>query len=267
MRVSEITQALKNDSFVLYQQPILKMGETARSATEVEVLLRMRRPDGQLVMPGEFIPAAERFDQMSKIDRCVIQKTFACLSEHRQHLAAARLHGMALNLSGASVSDETLGKFISDQLKKHDIPATFICFEITETAAISNLTHARRLFEMLKRLGCRLSLDDFGRGLSSFNYLQKLPVDNLKIDRAFVSHIVDNATDYAMVKAINDIGHTLGLQTIAEGVEDPQTLSSLEKIGVDYVQGYLFARPKPLEQILSVGKGEVIKLQGIKRGG
>jgi EAL domain-containing protein (putative c-di-GMP-specific phosphodiesterase class I) len=157
----------------------------------------------------------------------------------------------AINLSGHSFSDPQLQTFIVEQLEQFAIPPAKLCFEITETAAIANLTYATRFITLLKTRGCRFALDDFGSGLSSFAYLKNLPVDFLKIDGAFVKDIATDPIDLAMVRSINEIGQLLGKQTIAEYVEDEAILQRLQELGVDYAQGYYIGRPQPLEQLLN----------------
>jgi EAL domain-containing protein (putative c-di-GMP-specific phosphodiesterase class I) len=152
----------------------------------------------------------------------------------------------AINLSGASVSDEQFIEFVREQLSLHQVPPQVICFEITETVAIANLRQAAQFMRSLKQVGCRFALDDFGSGMSSFAYLKNLPVDYLKIDGGFVKQIVDEPTDLAMVEAINHIGHVMGLQTIAEFVENEAILEKITAIQVDYAQGYGIAPPRPL---------------------
>ena len=157
---------------------------------------------------------------------------------------------LSINLSGNSLSDGQLMGYIIERFKEGRIPPYKICMEITETAAITNLTSATRFIKLLKRWGCRFALDDFGSGLSSFAYLKSLPVDYLKIDGLFVKDILDDAIDYAMVKSINEIGHVMGKKTVAEFVDSESILRSLEVIGVDYAQGYAVGRPRPIDQML-----------------
>jgi EAL domain-containing protein (putative c-di-GMP-specific phosphodiesterase class I) len=205
-----------------------------------------------------FIPAAERYNMMNAIDRKVITMVFEAMERRpRQHVRDNPIT-VSINLSGISLSDETLLDFLRQQFARPNVRPEDICFEITETAAIANLTHAVALMKELKAMGCSFSLDDFGSGLSSFAYLKNLPVDYLKIDGSFVRDMAHDPIDAAMVQAISDIGHVMGIKTIAEWVEDETTLGMLRKIGVDYAQGYLIARPRPIEDALWVGPAETI---------
>jgi EAL domain-containing protein (putative c-di-GMP-specific phosphodiesterase class I) len=170
-----------------------------------------------------------------------------------EHLAAhphLRTHTFGINLSGETLRHEELVQVISETLRKHGVPATMVYFEITETAAIANLGAALEIMRQLRALGCRLALDDFGSGMSSFSYLKNLPVDYLKIDGSFVKGMVDNPVDEAIVSSINAVGQQMGVRTIAEYVESDAILSRLRSIGVDYAQGYAIARPQRLEHLL-----------------
>ena len=207
---------------------------------------------GNIVLPKDFLPAAERYNLMPAIDRWVIRETFSLLGTHAN--ALENLSTCCINLAGASLSDDGLVKYIREQLRIYNVPPEVICFEITETTAIANLSQAVQLIEELKALGCRFALDDFGSGLSSFGYLKTLPVDYLKIDGAFVKDMVNDPLDCAMVKAINEVGHAMGKKTIAEWVENEATLERLEEIGVDYAQGYVIDRPKPFMQATHLHK-------------
>jgi len=186
----------------------------------------------------------DSYNLSSKIDRWVVAKTLHYLAEDDGRIA--RLHQCAINLSGQTLNDDSFLCFVIDALKETGIPPEKICFEITETAAIVNLTNASYITKNLKDIGCLFSLDDFGSGLSSFAYLKNLPVDFLKIDGMFVKDIVSDPIDFAMVKSINDIGHVMGKKTIAEFVENEEILEKLRGIGVDYAQGYGIAKPAPL---------------------
>ncbi len=242
--VSRIQSALDEDRFVLYGQsiaPVRHKGEDIH----LEVLIRMLDEEGNLVPPGAFIPAAERFNLMPAIDRWVIRKIFSLVERHRDMLIQQRVL-FSINLSGGTVSDEASLEYIGAELVRLSIPERMICFEITETAAISNLSSANYFMRTLKQAGCSFSLDDFGSGLSSFAYLKNLPVDYLKIDGAFVRDLADDPIDRAMVEAINQIGHVMNLETIAEFVETSAVLDQLRAIGVDYAQGYGISEPQPL---------------------
>ena len=238
-----IRQALKDDCFVLHAQEIVSLREHAPGSF-VEVLLRMRGSDGELIPPMAFIPAAERYNLMPALDRWVIGTVCARLGA-RGPAACAQGVCVAVNLSGASVGDPGLADYIRGQLAAHGVSGNGICFEITETAAVSNLSEAARLMQELRTLGCRFALDDFGSGMSSFAYLKHLPVDYLKIDGSFVRNIADDPIDHAMVAAIHHIGHRMGLSTTAEFVENDRIPGGLRASGIDYAQGYGFAMPGP----------------------
>ena len=245
--VRSIGAALDEGRFRLTFQPIA-MSETGAQAEgkHYELLIRMLDDDDTVISAGEFLPTAEKYNLAPAIDRWVIATAFEWLAAEPMRLS--ELGTCAINLSGQSLVHEDFADYIIRLLTTFDIPPEKICFEITETAAIANLTSARRLMEALKELGCRFALDDFGRGLSSFAYLKTLPVDVLKIDGLFVAGMVDDPVDMAMVKSINDIGQVLGKQTVAEFVEDQATLDALRVMGVDYVQGYFIGRPSPLSE-------------------
>lgn len=241
--VGLIRKALKEERLVLYVQEIFDLKDAA-APPHLEVLLRMRDEHGQLVPPMAFIPAAERYNLMPAIDRWVIDAVCTHLGKRIRVDPDAQKSSYAINLSGGSVTDAHLAQYIRERLVSSGVPGHCICFEITETAAIGNLSHAAKLMQDLKGLGCRFSLDDFGSGMSSFAYLKHLPVDFLKIDGSFVRDIADDPIDRAMVTAIHQIGHLMGLRTIAEFVENDRILLELRKIGVDYGQGFGLAKPK-----------------------
>jgi Amt family ammonium transporter len=238
---SRIREALDGDRFALAAQTIVPV-RNSDGDYHSEILVRMVDDDGSLILPGAFIPAAERFNLMASIDRWVVKRVFKIIAENRQMFVERGVR-FSVNLSGGTVCDDDSLDFISNQLERMDIPKRMICFEITETAAISNLASANHFIQTLKQRGCRFSLDDFGSGLSSFAYLKNLPVDYLKIDGAFVKDMADDPIDYAMVESINQIGHVMGLETIAEFVESDAILERLRDIGVDYAQGFGVARP------------------------
>lgn len=246
--VADISKAFEEQRFRLYSQPILPLGEEKVGGHHCEILLRMIGESGEVVAPGVFLPAAERYGLMPVIDRWVIRTLFAAVSEKMGREAGSKpLSICSINLSGASLNDEYFPEFLRDQISRYQIPSTALCFEITETVAISNLERVRRFMLEMKQTGCQFSLDDFGSGMSSFAYLKDLPVDYLKIDGMFVKNMVQNPIDLAMVEAINRIGHVMGIQTIAEFVEDEVILEKLRTLGVNYAQGYWIGRPAPLE--------------------
>ncbi len=240
--VSDITQALNEERFHLYAQPIIPVRPTEGGDTHYEILVRMVDASGRLVIPEHFIPAAERYILMPAIDRWVINRLFSLHAASLRQWAERRngregfLFG--INLSGTSFTDDGFLNYLKRQFSDHDIPYNSICFEVTETAAVANLERAKTLIDELRSLGCSFALDDFGTGLSSYSYLKVLPVDYLKIDGSFVRNMTEDPVDYAMVDSINQIGHILGLKTIAEWAENLSTLTQLRALNVDFAQGY-----------------------------
>ncbi len=238
-----IQQALNEGRMRLYWQPIVPIGRSKSGRQLGEILVRLVDEQGRVVLPGAFLPAAERYGQMNAIDRWVIAEAFSVLKTLG---AAQRPSVLSINLSGQSLSNEDFLDFVIDRIRSSQIITASLCFEITETAAISDLRSALTFITNLKELGCRFSLDDFGSGLSSFGYLKTLPVDYLKIDGRFVKEIVNDRVDAAMVEAIQHLGHVMGLETIAEWVENADTLAMLAAINVDYAQGFHVAPPRPM---------------------
>jgi diguanylate cyclase (GGDEF)-like protein/PAS domain S-box-containing protein len=239
--VSKITSAVEEDRFELFFQPIIGIGNADRRK-HYELLLRMRDEDGNLVGPNQFIPAAERYNLMSTLDRWVIHEALSKLAD--RHDDGAARYTIAINLSGTSLSEDRFLEFVIEELAKQELPDGAICFEITETAAISNLARVVHFMQTLKKLGCRFSLDDFGSGLSSFTYLKNLPVDFLKIDGHFISKVAEDTVDESMVRAIHQVGSAMGIETIAERVETKAVLDKLSSLGVEFAQGYYIARPE-----------------------
>lgn len=245
-----ISKAFEENRFILYYQPIQALAEDDDIRPYGEVLMRLQDVDGRLIAPYAFIPAAERYNLMPTIDRWVVRTTIGKLRE-AQGPAEEPPFRCAINLSGQSLTDEHFLDFVLNQLHECDVPGESVCFEITETAAITNLNRARIFIATLKQMGCRFALDDFGSGLSSFGYLKGLQVDYLKIDGAFVKEMVSDRLDGAMVESINQIGHVMGLKTIAEFVETEAIVEALRRIGVDYAQGFAIARPVALDETVS----------------
>lgn len=244
--VSRINHAFDQQRFRLHWQPIVPLSPARAGEAHGEILLRMVDDQGALVPPGNFLPAAERYNLMPRIDRWVVEQSLRWLVDHPDKALCA-----SINLSGQSLGDERFLDFVVDQLHQTGITPPRVCFEITETAAISNLPKAIRFIGALRERGCRFSLDDFGTGLSSFGYLKNLPVDYLKIDGGFIRNFLDNPIDQAMVAAINNIGHVMGLLTIAEFVESKEVCDLLRVQGIDFAQGFGLARPMPIEEVES----------------
>ena len=220
--VTRITSAVEENRLELFYQPIIGISkDNAQSRGHYELLLRMRDENGDIVTPDQFIPAAERYNLMSTLDRWVVHEALSQLADKTTKSRQAHFT-LAINLSGTSLSENRFLEFVIDELQKYNLPDGAICFEITETAAISNLSRVIHFMNTLKKLGCKFSLDDFGSGLSSFTYLKNLPVDYLKIDGQFIRNVADDSVDESMVKAINQVGNAMGIATIAERVETKQ---------------------------------------------
>ncbi|MCH8080075.1 MAG: EAL domain-containing protein, partial [Proteobacteria bacterium] len=242
--VSRINHALEEDRFRLYLQPIISLSEEDEDKKHYECLIRMIDEDGKIILPGAFLPAAERYDLSIKIDRWVFDSVYAWMAKRPGKLKG--LTHCSVNLSGHSLSNEAFLNDIVNKLDDGKVPPSNICFEITETVAISRLSNAIRFMEVLKDKGCFFALDDFGSGVSSFGYLKNLPVDFLKIDGMFVRDMVNDPIDLEMVRSINEIGHVMGKKTIAEFVENEEILECLKELGVDYAQGYYMGKPRAI---------------------
>ena len=249
--VSKIAQALENNKFELHYQSIFPLKVEHEKSFGIELLVRMISDEGELIPPGAFIPAAERYNLMVQLDQWVVNHAFEWLSSNSE--VTANLNKCAINLSGQSIGDEDFLDYIKKQLSRYSIEHEKICFEITETAAIANLTKATQFITELKSLGCCFALDDFGSGLSSFAYLKHLPIDYIKIDGMFVRDIANDSIDQEMVRSITGIAKAMGKQTIAEFVENDEIKEILEDIGVDFVQGYGIAKPQDLK-LLTIDK-------------
>lgn len=240
--VSRITKALQENRFELYWQPIRRVAAHDDGSDRYELLIRMRDESGALIGPDQFINAAERYNLMPQIDRWVVREAFRQIASR----PAGQLM-VSINLSGTTLSSERFITFVHDELARTGINPQSICYEITETAAIANLERARQFIREMHTLGCKISLDDFGSGLSSFAYLKSLKVDYIKIDGAFVKDIADDQADQAMVEAIVRVGQIMGVRSVAEFVESAAILEALTAMGVDYAQGYFIGRPQPFD--------------------
>lgn len=251
--VRRLRLALEHDRFQLHAQAISTLQPGAAVGLHMEVLLRLHEEDAPPVAPGVFIPVAEHYGMMPSIDRWVVRHTLQALAQHLSTPGALPIHTCAINLSGTSLGDDSLLKFLRSAITESGLNPSLLCFEITETSAISHLPNAVRLMKELQQLGCRFALDDFGAGMSSFTYLKHLPVHYLKIDGAFVKDMLQDPTNRAMVEMIHRIGHVMGKQTIAEFAESDAIVDALRDIGVDFAQGYAVARPVPLREYLARG--------------
>jgi diguanylate cyclase (GGDEF)-like protein/PAS domain S-box-containing protein len=243
--VARVTRAVEDNRLELFFQPIVSLSDKGGRAF-YELTVRLRDDNGQLVLPSEFIPAAERYNVMSVIDRWVVGRAIELLHERQQRRQPLPL--LAVNLSGTSLNEQSFVDFVLQSVAE-PAHAGSLCFEITETAAVTSLSNARYLMSELKRRGCRFALDDFGTGVSSFVYLKTLPVDFLKIDGQFISHITQDAVNRSMVEAIGKVGRALGIATVAECVESETVLNELRRIGVDFAQGYHLAQPLPIARL------------------
>ncbi len=242
--VMRIRDAIREDRFVLYQQPF-KTLIPGEQDDHLEVLLRMVGEDGKIVLPGQFLPSAERYKLIPELDRWVIRQVFGGYQDIKAQ-SGNRDMVCAINLSGVTLNSQGLFEYVRDMAASHALPEGRICFEITESVAMTNLQATEEFIRKCAQIGFRFALDDFGTGVSSFAYLKQLPVDYLKIDGSFVRHITQDKVDLAMVESINRIGHILGKKTVAEFAEDEATINILASIGVDFAQGYGVYRPFPL---------------------
>jgi diguanylate cyclase (GGDEF)-like protein/PAS domain S-box-containing protein len=245
--VAKINHAFEHEGFSLFYQPIMALGASNSHHTHIEILLRMRDESGDWISPAFFLPAAERYNVATKIDRWVVESTLRWFAHNPA--ALERLATCSINLSGLTFCDETFIAFIARMFKECQLPPEKFCFEITETAAIRNLQEASEFIGRIRDLGCSFALDDFGSGMSSYAYLKNLPVDFLKVDGMFIKGMLEDPIDHAMVKSINDIGHVFGLKTIAEYVETDELISELRKIGLDFVQGYAISKPQSISTL------------------
>jgi diguanylate cyclase (GGDEF)-like protein/PAS domain S-box-containing protein len=239
-----IRDALEEDRFVLYAQPLAALGED--TTPHHELLIRMIGPDGAIVAPGSFLGVAERFGLIESIDRWVLRRAIALLASEKR---AGRAIELAVNLSAKSVVDPEIPAFVAAELRAAGIDGRGLCVEITETAAIVNIERARHCAEELSALGCRLALDDFGAGFSSFYYLKHLEFDYVKIDGEFIRNLPESHVNQLVVQSLVEIAQGLGKRTIAEFVGDEQTLELLRTYGVDFAQGFYVAKPAPLHEV------------------
>jgi diguanylate cyclase (GGDEF)-like protein/PAS domain S-box-containing protein len=245
--VIRVEEALRENSFQLDFQPIVPVTDRFQDGAHVELLLRLPDSSGEPIPPGAFLPAAERYNLSTQIDRWVINKALDWFAENPE--ALERIVTCSINLSTQSLIDPKFLSFVLDALETSPVPHDKICFDISESTAIANLTDATRFMAALGKLGCRFALDDFGSGHSSFAYLKTLPVDYLKIDGVYIKGIVDDPLDLAIVRSINDIGQIMEKRTIAEYVESERVAEKLREIGIDYCQGNFIAEPRPIEDL------------------
>lgn len=249
---ASIRESIEAGRFRLYAQEIRDLEAPLARGTKLEVLTRMVASDGSMISPGVFIPAAERFDLMGALDQWVLRTTLRTFGERIQAVPDLTV---AVNLSANSLNDPGLWDFVSAELAATGFDPSRLVLEITETAVINNFGAAERFVETARRAGCRVSLDDFGSGVSSFSYLKRFAVDTIKIDGTFVRNMKSNHYDRTIVRLIHEIGAELGVDTVAEYVEDVETVDLLRSMGVRYGQGFLFHRPRPLGEVLDERAG------------
>lgn len=247
--VAEIQQALDADGFQLHGQPITSL-IPGTGVPRFEILLRMSDGDGNLVPTDALFSAAERYHMMPQVDRWVVSKTIATLAEVGEEIQSQGAI-FSINLSGQSLGDDDIFDFIEEEVKASGLPPSSLCFEITESAAVSNLAKAQSFIDRLRKYGCAISLDDFGAGLSSFAYLKNFKVDTLKIDGSFIRDITENRISESMVAAITQVAKVMDLQTVAEYVECDRTHKLIGKLGVDFAQGHFIGKPVPFDNVLA----------------
>ncbi|MFT2089357.1 putative bifunctional diguanylate cyclase/phosphodiesterase [Paraglaciecola sp. 2405UD69-4] len=243
LSVHQINNAINNDLFILYKQDIVPL-QQQKSGKHFEILLRMLDSNDNIVSPANFFPIAERYKLSSKIDRWVLNAVCEHFEKHINQVD--NMDTVSINLSGHSLTDNDLEKFIIDKIKHSRLPPAKICFEITETAAITNTKRARDFIHNINNLGCKFALDDFGSGHSSYAHIKEFPTNKIKIDGTFIANMMGNPLDYTAVKSICEIAKTAGQEVIAEFVEEADVVEALTKLGVDYAQGYYFSKPEPL---------------------
>ena len=237
--IANVSQAIKEKRFYLVKQPIAPMVDDGKQRRHYELLLRLRDRSGKLIAPEEFIPVAERYGVITIVDRWVLETALDSYARYFGEQQAL----ISINLSGASINDERFTNFAINTIENSSVPGNCLCFEITETAAIAQISRAQKFIAAMKNLGVKFALDDFGSGLSSFTYLKNLPIDYLKIDGSLVKAIASEEYNRAIISSINEVSHLMGIKTIAEFVETDLILEYLGKTSIDYAQGYIISRP------------------------
>jgi diguanylate cyclase (GGDEF)-like protein/PAS domain S-box-containing protein len=237
--------ALRDGRFLLYTQPIVAAAPSTETGPALEVLVRLAGDDGTLVAPGEFLKAAERYRLMPLVDRWVVQTALAALGRGAMRIPSGR--SLCINISGQTLGDMQFLEFVVECLDRTGVSPSQVCFEVTEASVVANMEHARRFVGVLHGMGCTFALDDFGSGLGSFANLKTLQMDYLKIDGTYMRHLERDTVNQAMVSAMIKLARTLDFKVIAEQVEDQQSLDAARKMGIDFLQGYVIARPEPLQ--------------------
>jgi EAL domain-containing protein (putative c-di-GMP-specific phosphodiesterase class I) len=247
LQVSDLREAIDNERFQLFYQPIISLDPVQmENHTHAEVLLRMLDQSGNYILPGSFLPAADRFGLMQQIDRWVIDKVFgdyAHLFMQNPNLV------LSLNLSASSIADDSFSDYVAQMLDKSVVLPHQICFEVNETVLTNNFSSISQLIKRLGDLGCRFALDNFGSGLSNFSLIKNLEIDFIKIDGNLVRDISEDAIDRAMVESINTMGHLLGIRTIAECADSESIIQALKSLGVDFAQGFYLGNPVSMDDV------------------
>jgi EAL domain-containing protein (putative c-di-GMP-specific phosphodiesterase class I) len=244
MWLAQINQGLEEGRFEMYQQPIVPVRTDAAPGRHFEVLIRLRSRDGDMLSPGDFLPAAERYGLMGKIDRWVVSTVVPWVA--REIKAGAENLTVSINLSGGSASDPEFQDFMVATIGEHYDAVPGLCFEITESAAVKDLAGTADFLMLLREMGCQIALDDFGTGFASMDYIKQLPLDYIKIDGGFIRHIATNPLDRTLVQCVASVARLLNIKTVGEFVENEEILATMREVGIDYAQGYLTGRPEPL---------------------
>jgi EAL domain-containing protein (putative c-di-GMP-specific phosphodiesterase class I) len=247
--IGKINRCIENDKFILYYQPIVPLIPEKGYTPKVEILLRLVNEDGSISRPGDFIPAAERYNLMPGLDRWVIDAALRQMNLWHRSGRPLPFGQLSINLSGASLDDTDLPRYLTEKVAEHGVDPRRLCIEITESCAVANPERALEFVDMIRGMGIALSLDDFGNGLSSFGYLKRFKADYLKIDGQFVCNLEHDATDRAVVEAMVSLARAHNLRTIAEFVATPALIETVASLGVDYAQGFAVHLPAPLSEV------------------
>jgi EAL domain-containing protein (putative c-di-GMP-specific phosphodiesterase class I) len=243
--VAGIMKGFTEDRFCLFVQPIVSM-DGDDEYPHYEVLIRYRSQDGTIIAPADFLPSAERYNLIEKIDRWVVSRIIRWLKDNE---GVAEDIKFSINLSGRSIGSQTFHKFLQESLQASNIKKNTLCFEITETAVVDNIDRSIEFIKSIKKLGVQFSLDDFGTGLSSFSYLKQFPVDYLKIDGEFIRDIIEDDKSFVFVRSMAEVGHCLGMKVIAEFVESDSMFGKLREANIDYIQGYYIGEPVEIQTL------------------
>ena len=245
-----IDKILDRDDLSLRCQRVSPIHGTSALRSYYEILLGVRGPDGDEIATQPFVQAVERWNRAHELDHWVVENTFRWIRANTDIFAS--IGGFSVNLSAQSLNNDELLTFLHDQLSRRDIPAQKIMFEITETGAINSYAAAQEFIQQIRRYGCRFCIDDFGSGYASYSHLKNLHTDTLKIDGTFITEMLQDPADIAMVRSMNEIGHSLGMHVVAEFVATDEILQALREIGVDYAQGYALHKPMPISGLAAI---------------